>query len=54
MPLAKGDFLSAEDPDYKRILGCFDGVQAALGQRIDVDYRTVIQACEEKQAAVKP
>jgi hypothetical protein len=54
VPLAKGDFLSAEDPDYKRILGCFDGVQAALGQRIDVDYRTVIQACEEKQTTVKP
>ena len=54
VPLTQGDFLTADAPDYKRILGCFDGVQAALGQRIDVDYRTVIQACEQKQTSVKP
>ena len=42
VPLAKGEFASADDPDYKRILACFEGVQEALSQRIDVDYRTVI------------
>ncbi|MEI7903363.1 MAG: hypothetical protein WCK89_24245, partial [bacterium] len=46
-PLAKGAFASADDPDYKRILACFDGVQEALAQRIDVDFRTVIgSACD--------
>jgi len=42
VPLAQGAFPSADDPDYKRILACFQGVQEALAQRIDVDYRTVI------------
>ncbi len=42
VPLAKGEFASADDPDYKRVLACFEGVQEALAQRIDVDYRTVI------------
>ncbi len=47
VPLAKGDFRSADDPDYKRILACFDGVQEALAQRIDVDFRTVLgETCE--------
>ena len=47
VPLAKGDFSSADDPDYKRILACFDGVQEALAQRIDVDFRTVLgETCE--------
>jgi hypothetical protein len=45
VPLARGDFASAEDPDYQRILACFKDVSAALEQRNDVDYRTVIQAC---------
>lgn len=46
-PLAKGAFPSAADPDYRRILACFDGVQEALTQRTDVDYRKVIGgACE--------
>jgi hypothetical protein len=44
IPLAKGDFKSTDDPDYQRILSCFAGVSQALEQRIDVDYRTVIQA----------
>ncbi len=48
VPLAKGEFASAADPDYKRILACFVGVQEALAQRNDVDYRTVIQACGNK------
>ena len=48
IPLAKGWFASAEDPDYQRILACFAGVPEALSQRNDVDYRTVIQACEVK------
>ncbi len=47
VPLAKGEFSSADDPDYKRILACFDGVQEALAQRIDVDFRTVLgETCE--------
>jgi mono/diheme cytochrome c family protein len=46
VPLAKGEFASADDPDYRRILACFDGVQEALKQRIDVDFRQVLQACE--------
>jgi mono/diheme cytochrome c family protein len=48
LPLAKGEFASADDPDYQRILACFAGVQAALSQRNDVDYRTVLQACDNK------
>ena len=48
VPLAKGDFASAADPDYQRILACFAGVQEALAQRNDVDFRTVMQACETK------
>jgi hypothetical protein len=44
VPLAKGDFASPDDPDYRRILACFAGVQEALAQRNDVDYRKVIQA----------
>jgi hypothetical protein len=44
IPLAKGDFPSTDDPDYLRILDCFAGVSQALEKRIDVDYRTVIQA----------
>ncbi len=47
-PLAKGDFTAADDPDYQRILACFAGVQEALAQRNDVDYRTAMQACESK------
>jgi hypothetical protein len=43
-PLAKGDFISTEDPDYQRILGCFKNVPEALDQRIDVDFRKVIGA----------
>jgi hypothetical protein len=45
VPLAKGEFASETDPDYQRILACFSGVQEALAQRNDVDYRTVVQAC---------
>lgn len=45
VPLARGDFASTEDPDYQRILACFKNVPAALEQRINVDYRTVIHAC---------
>jgi hypothetical protein len=48
VPLAKGEFASVDDPDYQRILACFAGVQEALAQRNDVDYRTVMQACESK------
>ena len=44
VPLAKGQFTSKDDPDYKRILDCFNGVQDLLDKRIDVDYRTVIVA----------
>lgn len=39
VPLAKGGFSSTSDPDYQRILACFEGVPAALEQRIEVDYR---------------
>ncbi len=42
VPLAKGDFASEEDPDYKRILDCFQDVPVALEERIDVDFRKVI------------
>jgi len=41
-PLAKGVFKSADDPDYQRILSCFDGVQEALKLRNYVDFRSVI------------
>jgi hypothetical protein len=44
VPLAKGDFTSTDDPDYLRILACFKSVPEALEERIDVDFRTVIQA----------
>jgi hypothetical protein len=44
IPLARGDFASTEDPDYKRILECFKDVPEALEERIDVDFRTVIGA----------
>lgn len=44
IPLARGDFLSPEDPDYQRILACFSGVPEALENRIHVDYRNVLQA----------
>ncbi len=47
VPLATGAFASVDDPDYQKILSCFGGVQEALSQRIDVDYRNVIgQACK--------
>jgi hypothetical protein len=39
-------FKSKEDPDYKRILACFEGVQEELKKRIDVDYRDVIGGVE--------
>jgi hypothetical protein len=42
VPLAKGQFKSKEDPDYQRILACFEGVQEELKKRIDVNYRDVI------------
>ena len=45
VPLAKGAFASKDDPDYKKILSCFGGVQEALSQRNDVDYRCVIGSC---------
>ncbi|MCX6866834.1 MAG: hypothetical protein NTV46_11585, partial [Verrucomicrobia bacterium] len=48
VPLAKGEFASANDPDYQQILACFAAVQEALAQRIDVDFRTVIQASTNK------
>jgi len=41
-PLAAGVFASAADPDYQRILACFDGVQELLKLRNYVDYRNVI------------
>jgi Hydrazine synthase alpha subunit middle domain len=44
VPLAKGDFPTTEDPDYQRILDCFNDVPAALEERIDVDFRKVIGA----------
>jgi hypothetical protein len=47
IPLKRGDFRSTADPDYERILGCFDGVQEQLEDRIHIDYRTVIQARNE-------
>jgi hypothetical protein len=46
VPLAKGAFASRDDPDYRKILACFDGVQDALALRNDVDYRQVLMACE--------
>jgi len=48
VPLAKGEFASTADPDYQRILACFAGVREALAQRNHVDYRTVIQACDNQ------
>lgn len=55
IPLAKGDFRSKDDPDYQRILACFAGVGQALEDRIDVDYRTVIQAAgNDRTAAPRP
>jgi hypothetical protein len=42
MPLAKGQFTSTADPDYRRILECFNGVSEALAERIDVDFRKVL------------
>ena len=44
VPLAKGEFPSTADPDYQRILACFEGVQVALEQRIEVDYRAAAAA----------
>lgn len=44
IPLANGAFTSTADPDYQRILDRFKNVPAALDERIDVDFRTVIQA----------
>ena len=44
VPLAKGDFTSTDDPDYQRILACFEGVAAALEQRIEVDFRATAAA----------
>jgi len=41
-PLAKGIFKSADDPDYQRILSCFDGVQEQLKLRNYVDFRKVL------------
>ncbi len=46
IPLAKGEFASRDDPDYLKILACFDGVQEALAQRVDVDFRNVLGLCE--------
>jgi len=46
IPLAKGAFASRDDPDYRKILACFDGVQEALALRNHVDYRQVMQGCE--------
>ncbi len=48
VPLTKGEFASANDPDYQKILACFAGVQEALAQRNDVDFRTVIQTSSNK------
>ena len=48
LPLANGEFASADDPDYQRILACFMGVPEALAQRNDVDFRTVRQGCESR------
>jgi hypothetical protein len=53
VPLAKGWFGSVDDPDYRRILSCFDGVAAALQERNDVDHRSVMEACGAG-AAVSP
>ncbi len=47
VPLAKGEFASRDDPDYRKILACFEGVQAALALRNDVDYRQVLLVCED-------
>ena len=44
LPLANGAFASVADPDYRKILSCFEGVQDALAMRIDVNYRNVITA----------
>lgn len=44
VPLERGDFTGADDPDYQKILKCFEGVQQQLKNRIDVDFRDVIQA----------
>ena len=44
IPLERGDFPSADDPDFQRILECFKDVPAALDHRIDVDFRKVIGA----------
>ena len=48
VPFASGEFGSVDDPDYQKILACFAGVQEALAQRNDVDFRNVMQACEAK------
>jgi hypothetical protein len=46
IPLAKKQFASKEDPDYKRILACFENVQEELAKRIEVDYRKVIESSD--------
>jgi hypothetical protein len=46
IPLAKKQFSSKEDPDYKRILACFENVQEELAKRIEVDYRKVIESSD--------
>jgi hypothetical protein len=41
-PLKEGVFSSADDPDYRRVLSCFDGVQEQLALRNYVDFRSVL------------
>ena len=41
-PLKQGVFKSKDDPDYQRILACFEGVQEQLKLRNYVDFRDVI------------
>ncbi|MDD2600642.1 MAG: hypothetical protein PHO37_15705 [Kiritimatiellae bacterium] len=41
-PLKEVVFKSADDPDYQRILSCFEGVQEQLKLRNYVDFRSVI------------
>jgi hypothetical protein len=43
-PLQRGDFQTAADPDYQKILALFNDVPAALAKRVDTDYRKVTQA----------
>ncbi|HEX5791397.1 MAG TPA: hypothetical protein VFY13_09585 [Luteolibacter sp.] len=45
LPLQRGNFSGVDDPDYRKILKCFEGVPAMLEKRNHVDFRDVIESC---------